>query len=277
MEKKQLKDMFDNLLHIGNKMNFWNPRMKPYIYGSTNGVHVINLMKTCQKLEEIQKLIEESIKSGKNVMIVCSKLQWRDSWRKVAEATGCPFVADKWVPGLLTNFKTIRKRIGTYVKLLKDAEVGAFNIYTKKEKASKMLELEKLDTAFCGLKEMKKLPDIIFVVDSVYERQAVKEANTLGIDVVAIANTNADDFVLTNLVPANTNSVKSLEYLAKALQPAFSTKRPAEKTPMLTAKPVAAPGGMKVKKMDDTKVSGVKKAPVKKAEENNEKKTPTKK
>lgn len=259
MEKAQLKNMFDNLLHIGNKINFWNPRMKPYIYGSTNGVHVINLMKTVEKLDEVKKQIEEAIKSGKKVLIVATKLQGRDAWKKLAEDTGCSYVSEKWVPGLLTNFKTIRKRIGNYLKLLKDAEIGAFKIFTKKEQASKMLELQKLDLAYSGLKEMKKTPDILFVVDSAYERQAVREANILGIDVIAIANTNGDDLVVANLIPANTNSVKSLEYLAQELKGAFATKRPVEGANALTPK-ADAQGEKKVVKMDDAKVSGEKKA-----------------
>lgn len=261
MEKELLKSMFDNLLHIGNKINFWNPRMKPYIYGSTNGVHIINLVKTVEKLEEVKKEISEAVKSGKKVLIVATKLQGRDAWKKLAEDTGCAYVSEKWVPGLLTNFKTIRKRIGTYIKLLKDAEVGAFNIYTKKEKASKMLELEKLNLAYSGLKEIKKTPDLVFVVDSVYEKQAVKEAQTLGIEVIAIANTNGDDLVVKNIIPANTNSVKSLQFLAKELKSAFGT------APAMTAPTGAASEGSKVLKMEPKKVSGEKKLTPKKDEE----------
>ena len=257
MEKELLKSMFDNLLHIGNKINFWNPRMKPYIYGSTNGVHIINLLKTVEKLEDVKKEISESIKSGKKVLIVCTKLQGRDAWRKLAEDTNCSYVSEKWVPGLLTNFKTIRKRIGTYLKLLKDAEVGAFNIFTKKEKASKMLELEKLNLAYSGLKEMKKIPDVMFVVDSVYEKQAVREANILGVDVIAIANTNGDDYCLKNLIPANTNSVKSLEFLAQILKSAFATLPPVQG--QMAPKKEEAVGtiatGPKVLKMEPAKIS----------------------
>lgn len=148
MDKKVLNNMFDNLLHIGNKTNYWNPKMKNYIYGSVNGVHVFNLIKTSVELENAKELVKKAATEGKKILFVATKLQARDSFSKLAEETGHYYVSEKWVPGLLTNFKTIKKRIGVYLKLLKDAENNAFDILTKKEKAAKMLELEKLDRAF---------------------------------------------------------------------------------------------------------------------------------
>ena len=217
MEKKVLNEMFENLLHIGNKTNFWNSKMRDYIYGSVNWVHVINLLKTWIKLEEVKNELKTFATEGKKILFVATKLQARDSFSKVASDTGHFYVTEKWVPGLLTNFKTIKARIVTYLKLLRDSETWAVDVLTKKEKAAKMLELEKLDRAFRWLKEMKKTPDVIFVVDSIYEKQAVKEANNLKIPVFAIANTNGDDSIVTNLIPANTNSVKSIDYLANEL------------------------------------------------------------
>jgi len=208
MEKEILNSMFANLLHIGNKTNYWNPRMKPYIYGAVNGIHIINLVKTAEKLEEVKATITELTKNGKKILFVATKLQSRDAFAKLAEDTGSFYVVNKWVPGLLTNFQTIRKRINTYTKLQKDFEMGTLEGLTKKEIATKKLELEKLDAAYRGLKEMKKAPDMIFVVDGVYEKQAVKEANTLKIQVISISNTNGDDLVVDNIIPANTNSVK---------------------------------------------------------------------
>lgn len=175
MDKKILNSMFENLLHIGNKSNYWNPKMKPYIYGSVNGVHVINLVETAKKLEEVKSELKELASEGKKILFVATKLQSRDSFAKLASETGHYYVTEKWVPGLLTNFKTIKRRISTYLKLLRDSETGAFNVLTKKEAAGKMLELEKLDRAFRGLKDMKKIPEVIFVVDGVYEKQAIKE------------------------------------------------------------------------------------------------------
>jgi small subunit ribosomal protein S2 len=124
MEKKQLAEMFDNLLHIGNKTNYWNPRMKSYIYGSTNGVHIINLVKTVEQIASVNTQIQKLTSEGKKILFVATKLQARDAFVKLAEDAGHFYVTEKWVPGLLTNFKTIKKRIATYLKLLKDVETG---------------------------------------------------------------------------------------------------------------------------------------------------------
>lgn len=231
MEKKVLNNMFDNLLHIGNKTNFWNAKMRRYIYGSVNGIHVINLLKTAEKLEEVKAELKQLTASGKKILFVGTKLQAKDAVVKLATETGNYYVSDKWVPGLLTNFNTIKRRINTYIKLLKDAETGAFDVLTKKEKAAKLLELEKLDKAYSWVKEMKKLPDIVFVVDGVYERQAIKEANALKLSTFAILNTNWDDTVVDNCIPANTNAVKSVEFLMEELNSSIvKTKASSENT-----------------------------------------------
>ena len=200
MEKKYLNNMFENLLHIGNKTNFWNAKMRPYIYGSVNGIHVINLLETAKKLDEVKAELKELTASGKKVLFVWTKLQAKDAIAKIALDSGNYYVSDKWVPGLLTNFDTIRKRINTYLKLLKDSETGALDVLTKKEKAAKLLEIEKLDKAYSWVKEMKKIPDIVFVVDGVYERQAIKEANSLKLKTFAVLNTNWDDTVVVFLL-----------------------------------------------------------------------------
>jgi len=227
MEKARLSEMFDNLLHIGNKTNYWNPRMKSFIYGQTNGVHVINLVKTAEQTDIVIEQMQRLNAEGKKILFVATKLQARDPFVKLAEETGNYYVTEKWVPGLLTNFRTIKKRISTYLKLLKDSETGGFDMLTKKEKASQMLELEKLDKAFKGLKEMKKIPEVVFVIDAEYESQAIKEANTLGITCFAVANTNGDPLQVAEIIPANTNSVKSLQYIAQTLKSGF--KAPAKK------------------------------------------------
>jgi len=218
MEKSTLNWMFDNLLHIWNKTNFWNAKMKPYIYGSVNGIHVINLIETSKKLEEIKTELKELSLSWKKVLFVSTKLQSRDAFKNLAEETGHFYVNEKWVPGLLTNFKTIKRRIATYLQLLNDANSGSLEVLTKKEKATRLLELEKLNKAYAWLKEMKKLPDAVFVTDWVYEKQALKEAKVLNIKSFAILNTNGDLDSCTNFVCANTNSTKSFDFIALELK-----------------------------------------------------------
>lgn len=255
MEKILLNSMFDSLLHIGNKTNYWNPKMKNYIYGSVNGIHVIDLTKTAKKIEEVRSELKALHSEGKKILFVATKLQSRDAFVSLAEETGHYYVSEKWVPGLLTNFKTIKKRIATYVKLLKDSQTGWFEWLTKKEIAWKMLELEKLDRAFKWLKEMKKIPEVLFVVDWVYEEQAIKEANSLKLKSFAILNTNGDDTVVDNCIPANTNSVKSTEFIANAI-----------KAELAWVKAKDTSSVWKINKMSATKVSGEKKSIVKKVE-----------
>lgn len=122
MDKKVLKDMFDNLLHIGNKTNYWNPQMKSFIYGSNNGVHIIDLTQTITQLDAVNAQLQELNAAGKKVLFVATKLQARDAFSKLATDTNNFYVTEKWVPGLLTNFKTIKRRISTYLKLLRDSE-----------------------------------------------------------------------------------------------------------------------------------------------------------
>lgn len=253
MTKKLVNDMLGNLLHIGNKSNYWNPKMKDYIYGSVNGIHVINLTETAKKLDEVKAEIKELHANGKKILFVATKLQSRDAFVSLANETGHYYVSEKWVPGLLTNFKTIKRRIATYLRLLKDSQTGAFDKLTKKEAAAKMLELEKLDRAFKWLKDMKRVPDVLFVVDGIYEAQAVKEAKSLKMKSFAIFNTNGNPDTVDNLIPANTNSVKSTEFVANAIKAELSW-----------VKVKAQPTG-RIQKMAPKKVSGEKRAPVKKA------------
>lgn len=255
MDKKVLNTMFDNLLHIGNKTNFWNAKMKPYIYGSVNWIHIINLLETEKKLEEVKKELTKLNSEGKKVLFVWTKLQAKDSVEKIAKATWSFYVTDTWVPGLLTNFKTIKRRISAYLKLLKDSETGAFDMLTKKEKAAKMLELEKLNKAYRWVKDMKKLPDVIFAVDGIYEIQALREASNLSIKSFAIFNTNWDDMIVDDFIVANTNAVKSLDFIVEELNSCFKWAQKQTNT-------------SKVKKIE------VKKTPIKKEEK---KETPTKK
>lgn len=236
MEKSILNSMFDNLLHIWNKTNFWNSKMKPYIYGSVNGIHVINLVETSKKLDEVKAELKELSSSGKKILFVSTKLQSRDAFKKLAVETWHYYVDEKWVPWLLTNFKTIKKRIGTYLQILKDTESGSLEILTKKEKATKLLELEKLNKAYSWLKEMKKLPDAIFVSDGAYEKQALKEAKVLNIKTYWILNTNGDIDSVINFVCANTNAVKSFDFIAEELKKTLWESKINTKSPVRVIK-----------------------------------------
>lgn len=252
--KKLVNEMMQNIVHIGNKASFWNPKMREFIYGSSSWVHVFDLDKTAQKLEEAKKAVAEMSAEGKTVLFVSTKIQARKTISTIAEETGHAFVADKWVPGLLTNFKTIKKRIATYQKLKKDAENGAFDVLTKKEKAAKLLELSKLDTAYRGLVNMRRTPDAIFVVDGKFEGQAIKEAKKMKTKIFGIANTNADPDILDYIVPANTNSFKSIKFIMDYIKADMPARKVQERT-------ATNKGARKMTQRDS------KKAPVAKKEE----------
>jgi small subunit ribosomal protein S2 len=218
MSKTLIKDMLDNIVHIGNKSSFWSPKMREYIYATSSNVHIFDLNKSAVKVEEIKAELSELTKNGKTVLFVATKVQARETVSRVATELGQPFVSEKWVPGLLTNFRTIKRRISTYLRLLKDSETGALNVLSKKEQSSKLLELEKLTKAYKGLKDMKRLPDAVFVIDGKFEEQAVNEANKLNIPVYSLLNTNGDIDASTNFAPVNTNSFKSVKFVVEYIK-----------------------------------------------------------
>ncbi|EKE28209.1 MAG: ribosomal protein S2 [uncultured bacterium (gcode 4)] len=228
-----IKEMLDNAVHIWYKRQYWSPKMRDYIHGIQNGIHVFDLYKTCAKLEEVRAILANLAENGKEVLIVGTKVQARDLVKELAISTNHHFVIDKWVPGLLTNFSTLKRRIFTYNKLEKDAETGVLDMLTKKEKAMKMKELEKLKKAYEGLKELKKTPDAVFVIDGHYEGLALTEARILKIPSFALLGSTGDIDSCTNFIPCNVNSIKAIKFMLDQLKPTLTRKK--------IEKPFAAP------------------------------------
>jgi ribosomal protein S2 len=226
-----VKSMLENAVHIGHKREFWSPKMRDYLFGIQNGVHVFDLYKTAEKLEEVKKVLEDYTSRGKSVLLVGTKIQTKDLVEALATATGHFYVNSKWVPGLLTNFTTIRKRIGYYAELERDLENGMLDSLTKKEKAVKMKELEKLRTAYAGVKEMRRVPDLILVIDGHYEDLALTEARTLKIPSVALLGSTGDIDKADYFVPCNVNSIKSLAFILGELKPSIKTRKADERKP----------------------------------------------
>lgn len=223
--------MLENAVHIGHKREFWSPKMRDYIFGVQNGVHVFDLYKTEEKLEEAKKVLEDYTSRGKTVLLVGTKIQTKDLIEALATSTGHFYVNSKWVPGLLTNFSTIKKRISYYAELEKDLENGMLDSLTKKEKAVKMKELEKLRTAYAGVKEMRRAPDILLVVDGHYEDLALTEAAVLGIPTVALLGSTGDIDKADYFVPCNVNSMKSLAFVLGELKSSIKTRKTEERKP----------------------------------------------
>ena len=223
-----VKDLLDNAVHIASKRQFWSPKMRNYIYGVQNGVHVFDLTKTAARLEAMHATLKDLSLKGKTILIVGTKLQTRDLTRKIAIETNNFYIDSKWVPGLLTNFPTIKKRIATFNQIEKSAQEGGFTGLTKKEISIKMKELEKLRKSYEGIKDLRKVPDALFVIDGHFEDLALTEAATLKIPTYALLGSTGDIDKSTDFVPCNVNSIKSLTYLMNFFKDAIRREKKAE-------------------------------------------------
>ncbi len=224
-----VKSMLENAVHIGHKREFWSHKMRDYLFGVQNGVHVFDLYKTAEKLEEAKKLLEDLTSKGKNILFVGTKVQAKDLVETLATDTDYFYVNSKWTAGILTNFTTIKKRIKYYNELESDMEKGMLDNLSKKEKAIKMKELEKLKEAYCGVKNMRKLPDIIIVVDGHYEELALTEAHKLSIPTLSLLGSTGDIDKTTYFIPCNVNSIKSLAFILWELKTAIKPRKAPEK------------------------------------------------
>lgn len=231
MANALIKSMLENAVHIGHKREFWSHKMRDYLFGVQNGVHVFDLYKTATKLEEAKKILEDFSSRGKSILFVGTKIQTKDLVEALATSTGHFYVNSKWVPGLLTNFTTIKKRIGYYNELESDLANGMLENLTKKEKAVKMKELEKLRTAYSGVKDMRRTPDLIVVVDGHYEDLALTEARTLGITSLSLLGSTGDIDATDYFIPCNVNSIKSLAFMLGELKGSIKPRKTEEKKP----------------------------------------------
>lgn len=213
MSKEEIKKMFQNAVHIGHRTHKWNPRMKRFIYGERNGVHIIDLEKTFEFFEKAMQFLSKTVAEGKTILFVSTKPQSLKLLQETAQRCHMPYVISKWIPGLLTNYPTLKTRI-KYLANLKEQEAsGDFDKYTKKEASKLKKIIEKLSAALGGVENMKSAPDAVFVVDVVRDAIVVKEAKKLRIPVVGIVDTNADPYSVDYPIPGNDDAIKSLSYL----------------------------------------------------------------
>ena len=213
MSKKEMQEMFDAAVHIGHRTHKWNPRMKKFIHGEMNGIHVINLEKTIEYLETAMNFIGKSVSEGKVVLFVSTKPQSVNLIETTAKELHVPYVVSKWIPGLITNFSTVKLRIKYLTDLKEQERSGEIKKYTKKEISKLKKIMEKLQVSLGGVETLKSKPDVVFVVDVVRDNIVVKEAKKLGIPVVGIVDTNADPTVIDYPIPGNDDALKSLTYL----------------------------------------------------------------
>lgn len=208
-----MKQLLEAGVHFGHQTRRWNPKMADYIFTERNGIYIIDLQKTVKKIEEAYGFVKEVAESGKTILFVGTKKQAQESIEQEAKRSGMYFVNQRWLGGMLTNFKTIRKRIDRLNELIKMEEEGMFDVLPKKEVIKLKHEQEKLEKFLGGIKEMDELPGAIFVVDPRKERIAVKEAQILGIPVVGIVDTNCDPDEVDYVIPANDDAIRAVKLI----------------------------------------------------------------
>lgn len=221
MARVTLQQLLLSGAHFGHLTRRWHPRMKPYILMEKNKIHLIDLRKTQECLETACDAVRDIAAKGEQVLYVGTKKQAKDIIRMEAERANCPYVTERWLGGMLTNFATIRRGLKTLVGLEKKATDGTYDKISKKERLSLDRERGKLVTALGGIRELKKLPGAIFIVDVKREHIAVSEANRLGIPVVAIVDTNVDPNPIPFVIPANDDAFRSIGLIARTITDAI--------------------------------------------------------
>lgn len=228
--EQEVKIMFANAVHIGHRAHKWNPRMKKFIHGEKNGIHIIDLEQTVKYLAKALEFLTKLASEGKIILFVSTKPQSIKLLEETAKDCRMPYVVGKWIPGLLTNFATLKSRI-KYLSDLKEQKVsGEFSKYTKKEASKLGKVIDKLQIAFGGVENVSSRPDAVFVLDAVRDHIVVKEAKRLRIPVVGIVDTNADPTVIDYPIPGNDDAIKSLIYFTDKIKEAISKKSAKAKT-----------------------------------------------
>jgi small subunit ribosomal protein S2 len=212
-----MKQLLEAGVHFGHQTRRWNPKMAEYIFTERNGIYIIDLQKTVKKVEEAYYFVREVAADGKDILFVGTKKQAQDSIAEEAKRSGMFFVNQRWLGGMLTNFKTIRKRIDRLNELETMEQEGTFEVLPKKEVIKLRHEKEKLEKFLGGIKNMKKLPGALFVVDPRKERIAVAEAKSLGIPVVSIVDTNCDPEEVDYVIPGNDDAIRAVKLLASKI------------------------------------------------------------
>lgn len=221
MKKEECQKMFENAVHVGHRTQKWNPKMKKFIYTERNGIHIINLEKTVEYLDKALEFLSKQASEGRIVLFVSTKPQSIKLLEETARACHMPYVVSKWIPGLLTNFNTLKTRIKYLADLREQEKTGEFEKYTKKEVSNFKKTMDKLEIALGGVQNLTAAPDAVFVVDTVRDHIVVEEASRLGVPVIGIVDTNADPTIIDYPIPGNDDAVKSLGYFFDKITTVF--------------------------------------------------------
>ena len=235
-----MKQLLETGVHFGHQTRRWNPKMKKYIFGERNGIHIVNLEQTVDLIEnDVYPFVVETVKKGKSVLFVGTKKQAQDAIREEAERCGQYYINSRWLGGTLTNFKTIRSRVERLNKLNNMEKMGEFDLLPKKEVSMLKIERDKLETNLGGIKEMRSLPGLMFIVDPSQEDIAVLEARKLNIPIVAITDTNCDPDLIDHVIPGNDDAIRAIKLIASVIADAVIEANQGEQVAAAPAAEVA--------------------------------------
>ncbi|MCD6098231.1 30S ribosomal protein S2 [bacterium] len=213
MRELTIKELLDAGVHYGHQTSRWNPKMKPYILTARGGIHIINLYKTKEMLKIAYEVTKQAAQKGETILFVGTKKQAKDVIREEAERAHVFYVCERWLGGMLTNFKTIRTSVQRLKELEKMKISGGYNSYTKKEVLKMEKERERLERNLGGIKDMERLPDLVFLVDQKKEETAVKEIRRVGAKLIALTDTNGDPDPVDIVIPGNDDAMKSIRFI----------------------------------------------------------------
>lgn len=208
-----MKELLETGVHFGHRTRRWNPKMKPYIFTERNGIHIIDLQQTLVALDQAYELVRDTVAEGGSILFLGTKRQAQDTIEQQAQRCGMPYVNLRWLGGTLTNWRTIRSRIDDLKQLEERRERGEFELLKKKEALGLTRKIDKLNRRLGGIKEMRSLPDLLYVVDVRREDTAVHEANILEIPVIALVDTNCDPDVIDHLIPSNDDAIRAIKLI----------------------------------------------------------------
>ena len=223
-----MKQLLEAGVHFGHQTRRWNPKMAEYIFTERNGIYIIDLQKTVKKLEEAYFFARDVVAEGKSILFVGTKKQAQDAIKEEAERVGMFYVNARWLGGMLTNFKTMRRRIDRLNQLKRMEADGTFDLLLKKEVIKLQAEIAKLEKYLGGVKEMDKLPGALFIVDPRKERNAIAEARKLGIPIIAIVDTNCDPEEVDYVIPGNDDAIRAIKLISETIANAAIEARQGE-------------------------------------------------
>ena len=221
MAEVTMKQLLEAGVHFGHQTRRWDPKMRPYIYGERNGIHIVDLRQTVTQVADAIEFVKQIAIDGGSVLFIGTKKQAQSAVEEAARRSGMPFVNYRWLGGMLTNFATIQKRVYYMRELRRLEETGEMNARPKKERLKLRRELEKLEQNLGGVSEMTRLPDAVFIVDVNTEETAVREADRLGIPIIALVDTNSDPDPVDYVIPGNDDAIRAADLIASALADAI--------------------------------------------------------